>query len=452
MLSSAPISVLVDGESMSAPTILEHPYRTIESAESFLKRTAWIFEPAIKSKFGAISLDMLDDEGLEYDWLIAGWLSSRDRSVLAGDSKAGKSFLALEFALSVAFGRDVFGLKTKRGGAIYQVGEGRLGFKKRLRAWRAFYGADFTRNVPFRLFQKSIDIYRDFDMVDALIEEILAHAKTFDVPLRLVVIDTLAKASIGADENAVKDMGVVMRNVEAINERTGAHVMLVHHVTKGGAMRGSTSIYAGVDQVLLLTRDEKTQLRTVTLDKQKDDEEGAKLAFELEKVVLGLDEDGRQVTSCVCIAVSERERVRREEELRGSRLSVAQEVFMQAFFEAERRYGMLVPPEMALPAKIRLIVLWEDVKRVYADMSPSDALVREQQTTEEQDKAAEKHFNMLKTRTRRFREDLQASDVLKFSDHDGKSVCWFTGKALRAFPHTQPVLDRDNDPAMNVPF
>ena len=211
--------------------------------------------------------------------------------------------------MCVAFGRNLFGLTTKKGGVVYQVGEGLLGFKKRLRAWRSYYGADFSREVPFRLFQRGIDIYRDFDQVDALIEEILAHAATFDVPLRLVVIDTLAKASIGADENAVKDMGIVMRNVQRINERTGAHVMLIHHLTKGGVVRGTTSLYAGVDQVLILTRDETTMMRTLTADKVKDDEEGISLSFELERVILGQDEDGRQVTSCVCMAVSEREKV-----------------------------------------------------------------------------------------------------------------------------------------------
>lgn len=438
---------------MVAPTILEHPYLTIESLDSFLKRTDWIFQPPVKTRFGAISLDQLDDAGVEYDWLVSGWLSSRDRSVLAGDSKAGKSFFALELALCVAFGRDLFGIPTKKGGVIYQVGEGLLGFKKRLRAWRAYYGADFTRDIPFRLFQRAIDIYRDFDQVDALIEEILAHAALFDVPLRLVVIDTLAKASIGADENAVKDMGIVFKNIERINERTGAHCMLVHHLTKGGVVRGSTSVYAGVDQVLLLTRDEQTKIRTLSLDKQKDDEEGVDLTFELEKVVLGVDETGRQVTSCVCLAVNQRERVRREEELKGSRLRVPQENFMKAFFDAERRYGSIVPPELNLPAKVRLIVLWEDVKRCYAEATPSDALTKDIMTDEETERAASKHYETLKSRTRRFREEMTALGVLGFGQHEDRPVCWWTGKPLRAFPHTQPPPEKDrDDPSTAIPF
>jgi hypothetical protein len=438
---------------MSAPLELEHPYGTIESFDSFLKRTDWIWTPAVKSRFGAMSLDELDDPGVEHNWLVSGWLSSGDRSVLAGDSNAGKTFLALEIALDLTLGRDVFGLATKHGGVIYQVGEGLAGVKKRLRAFRQYYGADFSREVPFRLFQRGIDIYRDFDQVDALTEEIKAHAALFDVPLRFVVIDTLAKASIGADENAVKDMGIVMKNVERINEKTGAHVMLVHHMTKGGVVRGSTSVYAGVDQVLILSRDETTMLRTLTLDKQKDDEEDTTLSFELEKVVLGTDETGRQVTSCVCIAVSDRDKVRREEELKGPRLRVPQELFMKAFFSAEKRYGALVPPALNLPAKIRLIVLWEDVKRVYAEMSPSDALTKDQLTTEEAEKVADRHYETLKSRTRRFREEMTTLGVLGFGTWEDKPVCWWTGKPLRAFPETQPKPEREHsDPSTDIPF
>ena len=36
-------------------SILEHPYRTIEAFDDFLKRTDWIFTPPVKSRFGAIS-------------------------------------------------------------------------------------------------------------------------------------------------------------------------------------------------------------------------------------------------------------------------------------------------------------------------------------------------------------------------------------------------------------
>ena len=172
---------------------------------------------------------------------------------------------------------------------------------------------------------------------------ILAHAALFDVPLRLVVIDTLAKASIGADENAVKDMGIVMRNVERINEKTGAHVMLIHHLTVRYVVRGSTFGLrwrrSGSAAPSAMSRRSCARCHSTS---KKTMRGGGHAQFLLEKVELGHDEDGRQVTSCICQAVSERDRIRREEELRGMRMSIALEVFMKAFFETEKRYGMPV--------------------------------------------------------------------------------------------------------------
>ena len=43
--------------------------------------------------------------------------------------------------------------------------------------------------------------------------------------------------------------------------------------------------------------------------------------------------------------------------------------------------------------------------------------------------------------------------ILGFGMHEDKSVCWYTGKPLRAFPHTQPQPERDiADPALAVEF
>jgi len=228
-----------------------HP-EPMETAAEFLARVAWIAEPEYRSKFGALYLDELDDGGSqEHDWMIEGWLSTGDKSVMAGASRSGKSFLAIHAALSIAYGRDLFGLKCKHGGVVYQAGEGARGVKKRLRAWRMHHNVEYARDTPFVLLQKSIDIYRDNEKVNDLIAEINAHAALFNVPLRLVVIDTLATASVGADEISGRDMSIVLDNVQIISQRTGAHVLLVHHMNAGGQkVRGHTSIYANVDQVI----------------------------------------------------------------------------------------------------------------------------------------------------------------------------------------------------------
>ena len=60
---------------------------------------------------------------------------------------------------------------------------------------------------------------------------------------------------------------------------------------------------------------------------------------------------------------------RREEELKGLRISVGLEVFLKAYFETERRYGMPVPHALDVPSRVRTIVLSEDHNRVYANLA-----------------------------------------------------------------------------------
>jgi RecA/RadA recombinase len=440
---------------MNAPLVLEHPLG-IESAEDFFKRVAWIFEETVKSKFGALYLDQLDDPGPEHNWLVQGWVACNDVSVVAGASRSGKSFFALEIGLCVAEARPVFGLKVRHGAVVYQAGEGAIGVKKRLRAWRQHHGRIWTRETPFVLLQRPIDIYHSSDEVDALIEEIIAHAKALDVPLRLVIIDTLATATPGADENSGRDMSTVLGNVARIAERCACHVMLVHHLNAaGGKLRGHTSVYANVGQVMLVEREEETGIRTVKLDKQKDDEDGKTMKFELMQITIGSDEEGQKITSCVCLPVGEKEAVRREEELKGYRLNKAQEGFMQAFFDAERRYGVPVPRELSVPASVRSLASWEDVKRIYAEMSPSDALTPDQQTTAEAALADKRWRETLKKRIQRMREDLEALGILGMTRHDNASYVYWTGKPLRAFPHTQPTPKaeaEDTEPVTDLEF
>lgn len=440
---------------MNYPAVLEHPVG-IESGHDFLKRIAWVFEEPVKSKFGALYLDQLDDPGPEHAWLVQGWLAANEVSVVAGASRSGKSFLALEVGLCVAEARPLFGLKVKHGAVIYQAGEGAIGVKKRLRAWRQHHGRIWTRETPFVLLQRPIDIYHSTEEVDLLIAEILAHAKVFEDPLRLVVIDTLATATPGADENSGRDMSTVLGNVARICDKCQCHVQLVHHLNAaGGKLRGHTSVYANVGQVILVERDEETGIRTVKLDKQKDDEDGRTMKFELMQVAIGMDEDGQKITSCICLPVGEKDAVRREEELKGFRLNKAQEVFMQAFFDGERRYGIPVPREVSLPVYVRSLAPWEDVKRIYADMSPTDVLTPDQQTTAEAELADKRYRETMKKRIQRMREDLEAIGVLGVARHDGKTFVFWTGKPLRAFPETQPRQkpeSEDSEPVADLDF
>ena len=414
----------------------------VEAFADFERRVARDF-PDFVSKFGALFLDHLDDPAPEHEWLIEGFLSAGDRSVIGGPSQSGKSFLAIHAGMCIAFGVDFFTAKVKPGLVIYQAGEGAKGVKKRLRAWRRHHDVQFTRETRFVLLQSPIDLYHPEGDTQKLIDEIEAIEKQFDVPLRLVVIDTLATATGGADENSGKDMGIVMQNIARINSRTGAHVCLVHHMNAGGTkLRGHTSIYANIDQVMLVTRNETTKVRTAVIDKQKDDESGAKFQFELMSIELGTDASDRPITSCVCLPVGEKEAIRRNEEQKGLRLTDQEIIFMRALFEADRRHGRPVPSDMEnVPPSVRSIVSYEDVKRAYVAANPSDAVQAEGATEEELTVAQERHRETLRKRLQRVREYLTGAQVIGTAGTPTNGVIWWTGKPLRAFPHTLPKVE-----------
>jgi hypothetical protein len=425
----------------------------IESLEAFIDRIAPDFVAPFKSRFGAMFLDELDDHGEEFEFLIDGYFSLGDKSVVGGPSQSGKSFLAIHAGMCVATGRDFFGAKVKQGLVVYQAGEGARGVKKRLRAWRRHHGVVFSRETPFVLLKSAIDIYKPDGDTGPLIEEIKTIAALYDVPLRMVVIDTLATASGGAEENSSRDMGMVMANIARINAATSAHVCLVHHLNAGGTkLRGSTAIYANVDQVVLVTRNETTKVRTAFLDKQKDEESGSRFQFELMSVNLGATADDRPITSCVCLPVGEKESVRKTEEAKGFVLNAGEVVFMQALFTAEKKHGRAVPPELNLPAAVRAIVAYDDLKRAYVELSPSDAIPVE--GGEEDDVAAkERHRDGLKKRLARARETLSRFKIIGVKGLD----MWWTGRSLRAFPQTLPhdelpPLDMGDGSVSEIPF
>jgi RecA-family ATPase len=75
--------------------------------------------------------------------------------------------------------------------------------------------------------------------------------ETMGTSLGLVVIDTHAGVSPGADENASADMTKIIRHYQQIQEASHAAVLIVHHKNAAGdKSRGHTSLYAAMDSAI----------------------------------------------------------------------------------------------------------------------------------------------------------------------------------------------------------
>lgn len=217
-------------------------------------------------------------------WLINGWLTLDACSWIVGAPGSGKSFAGLSMALSVATGRAWYGQEVKQGNVGYVVAEGAAGMHKRSVAWCKTFNdgvsADAVRFLPMPV-QAS-----DFPAWDALI------AAAARMRLALVVLDTQARVTVGMKENAGEDMGLFVEQVERLRRATGACVLVVHHVPKGGAtLRGHGSL-EGAAQTIVSVAKGTDNLVTLRVDKQKDDEPPLPKTLRLVGIGVGAAHDG----------------------------------------------------------------------------------------------------------------------------------------------------------------
>src|SRR5919199_3548534 len=74
-------------------------------------------------------------------WLVGNHLVAESISVLFGPSGGGKTFVALDLALTVATGQDWLGTEPVEAGyVVYATSEGLAGLARRIHAWRAAHG------------------------------------------------------------------------------------------------------------------------------------------------------------------------------------------------------------------------------------------------------------------------------------------------------------------------
>ncbi len=133
---------------------------------------------------------------------------------------------------------------------------------------------------------------------------LLEKAEVIDVARAIgrcdvVIVDTFAQTTAGANENSGEDIGRALAHCKGIHRATGAVVLLVHHagkdLTKGA--RGWSGLRAAADAEIEVSRQDP--VRMLRMSKQKDGEDGLKFYFDLTQVPIGVDEDGDIITSCV---------------------------------------------------------------------------------------------------------------------------------------------------------
>ena len=228
------------------------------------------------------------------DWLIKGILERGSMNLLFGESGAGKSLFAMDWAFCAATGRNWHGHKIKEElKSLIIMGEGLRGASMRFKALSQKYG-EAPKNI--RLSRRSINL---LDSKEA--DDILKIVAELDFKPDIIIIDTLHRNMVG-DENSSEDMAMYFKSIELLARRLDAAIVTVHHSGHGdkGRSRGSSSIKAAMDAEFCVTKNGDGI--TFSCTKSKDFGFGTDMSFvikevELEGEVFYDEDDDKQITS-----------------------------------------------------------------------------------------------------------------------------------------------------------
>jgi hypothetical protein len=167
-------------------------------------------------------------------YLIRGIMAEADHGMFAAEFKAGKTWASADLAVAVASGTPWLGVfeVDAPGPVLLFAGEG--GERKIARRFRAICesrGID-AATLPIRVCLRVPHLTSDAAMM-------LVEAEIEATRPRLVIIDPLYLAARGARGSDLYEMGAHLEGAQAICQRYGAALLIVHHWNKTGEGRGA---------------------------------------------------------------------------------------------------------------------------------------------------------------------------------------------------------------------
>lgn len=236
-------------------------------------------------QFKLEAFDDIEDEPV--DWLIHSVMPRRSFTALYAPPASFKSFIALDIAECIATGREFLGNKVATTGAVvYIAGEGHGGIGSRIKALKEHHKT--PKGSPIYFLRRQVNLRSSKQDLQALVDAIDDLIATRDEPIELIIIDTLARAFGGGNENASEDMGAFITAAGAIQDRYKCSLMAVHHAGKDATkgLRGHSSLLGAVDTELEIIRIEGADppQGILHISKQKDGQDGQKLGFRMVEV------------------------------------------------------------------------------------------------------------------------------------------------------------------------
>jgi hypothetical protein len=275
-------------------------------------------------------------------------------TVMWGPPKCGKSFGAFDISMHVALGWKYRGRRVQQGTVVYGAFEGQNGIAARVEAFRKYRLPDSLAaplagevagaNIPFYLEPLTLNLVQDHRALIFAIKQQLGEQRPV-----MIVLDTLNR-SIQGSESKDEDMTRYIHAADAIRAAFDCAVLIVHHCGIDGTRpRGHTSLTGAADAQLAVRRGDNG----VVVEWMKDgDAEGNELAFRLEHVVVGTDEDGEDISSCIVVPVEDDATPKPEKK---SKLTPKDELARRALADITADQGKPPPATWGLPNGVQVV-------------------------------------------------------------------------------------------------
>lgn len=189
-------------------------------------------------------------------WLIEHLWTAQAVGALGGCPKVGKSWCAIDMAVSVASGTpclETFRVHTPGTVLLYAAEDSPAALRSRLESLARKRGLALNDLDVQVITADSLRLDRQDD------QDKLSATVTLHRPV-LLILDPLIRVH-AVDENASGPMAALLGYFRSLQRRTGVAIVLVHHVRKnfsgataGYSLRGSGDLYAWLDSFLYLHR------------------------------------------------------------------------------------------------------------------------------------------------------------------------------------------------------
>jgi hypothetical protein len=184
------------------------------------------------------SWDDLEEEELPVlKTILDGILNQGAKMTVGGASKAGKTWILMDLAFSIATGREWLGIKAYKGKVFYanlEIQE--QFFKQRGGSIKHAKGIPAKERIPnLHVWTLRGHFMTAKGFKDAILEEI--GDEKYDV----IIVDPLYKILNGADANAAGDMQQILSELEQVAYRADAALVYADHFSKGN-QSGKNSI------------------------------------------------------------------------------------------------------------------------------------------------------------------------------------------------------------------